>query len=92
MLNSAEHKILNAGKYKNIKKFSIFSGSEKHRMLIFLLINVKMPTIVEILIFNSRKIFILNWVEHENFFITLRPDIKLTSSMVMAFERNTTNP
>ena len=43
-LNSAEHEILNAIEYKNIKKFSFFSGSDKHRMLFFLLINVKMPT------------------------------------------------
>ena len=43
-LNSAEHEILNAIEYKNIKKFRFFSGSDKHRMLFFLLINVKMPT------------------------------------------------
>ena len=49
MLNSAEHKILNAHKYKNNKKFSISSGSFKPTMLFFLLINVKMPTIVGIL-------------------------------------------
>ena len=35
MLNSAEHEILNARKYKNIKKLSIFSGSEKPRVLFF---------------------------------------------------------
>ena len=29
MLNSAEHEILNAHKYKNINKLSIFSGSDK---------------------------------------------------------------
>ena len=32
-----------------------FSGSDKHVMLIFLLINVKMPTIVGILTFMCRK-------------------------------------
>ena len=42
ILNSAEHEISNAHKYKNIKEFS-FSGSDKPRMLFFLLINVKMP-------------------------------------------------
>ena len=36
MLNSAEHEILNACKYKNIKKFSIFAGSDRPRMLFFL--------------------------------------------------------
>ena len=55
MLNSAEHDILNAHKYKNIKKFSFFLGSEKPRMLFFLLINVRMPTIVGILTFMSEK-------------------------------------
>ena len=33
LLNSAEHEILNAHKYKNIKKFRVFSGSDKPRML-----------------------------------------------------------
>ena len=58
MLNSAEHEILIAHKHKNIKKFSIFSGSDKPRMLFFLLINVG------ILTYLSRKNFMLNWVEH----------------------------
>ena len=60
MLNSAEHEILNAHKYKYIKKFSIFSGLYKPRMLFFLLMNVKMPTSVGILTFMSRKNFMLN--------------------------------
>ena len=42
MLNSAEHEVSNAHKYKNIKKFSCFSDSGKPRMLFFLFINVKM--------------------------------------------------
>ena len=45
MLNSVEHETLNAHKYKKIKKFSCFLGPDKPRMLFFLLINVKMPTI-----------------------------------------------
>ena len=57
MLNSSEHVILNAHKYKNVEKFSFFSGSEKPRMLFFLFINVEMPTIVGILTFMSRRIF-----------------------------------
>ena len=57
MHNSAEHGTLNAHKYENIKKFSIFSGSDKPRMLFFPLINVKMPTFGGILIFLSRKNF-----------------------------------
>ena len=53
-----EHKILNAHKYTNFKIFVIL-GSEKSRMLFFPLINVKMPTIVGILTFMSRKNFML---------------------------------
>ena len=55
-INSVEHEILNAHKYKNIKKFSqIFSSSDNPRMLFFLLINVKIPTLVGILTLMSRK-------------------------------------
>ena len=54
MLNSGENEILNAYKYKNIKKFS-FLGLDTPRMLFFLLINVKMPKIVGILTLMSRK-------------------------------------
>ena len=60
MLNSAEHEILNAHKYKNINKLSIFSGSDKPRMLFSLLIKVEMPTIVGISTFMSRKKFMLS--------------------------------
>ena len=56
----AEHEILNAYKFKNIKKFSFYSCSNKPRMLFFLLINVKMPTVVGILTFMSTKTFILS--------------------------------
>ena len=59
MLNSGEHEIFDAHKYKNIKKSNFFLGSGKPRMLFFLLINVKMPTIVGILTFMSRKNFML---------------------------------
>ena len=31
---------------KYIKKFSIFSGADKPRMLVFLLINVKIPNVL----------------------------------------------
>ena len=44
MLNSVEHEIINAHKYKSIKKNKHFSGSDKHRKLFFLLIQVEMPT------------------------------------------------
>ena len=52
--------MLNAHKYKNIKKLSCFSDSDKLRMLFFPLIDVKMPTIVGILTFMSRKNFMLS--------------------------------
>ena len=39
---------------------AFFSDSDKPRMLFFLLINVKMPTIVGILTFMSRKKFMLS--------------------------------
>ena len=58
MLNSAEHKILNAHKYKNIKKFSLLSQAQIRLecYFSFLLINVKMPAIVSILTFIAGKI------------------------------------
>ena len=59
VLNSAEHEILNAHKYKNIKKFSFFSGSDKPRMLFFLLINVIMPTV-----FPAHKCYNANYCWH----------------------------
>ena len=43
MLNSAEHELLNAHNYENIKEYGIFH-LDKPRMLFFLLINDKMPT------------------------------------------------
>ena len=60
MLNSAEHEILNAHKYKKSQEIQHFLGSDKLIRLFFLFINVKMPTIVGILTFMSRKKFILN--------------------------------
>ena len=60
MLNSVEHEILNAHKYKKYQEIQLFLDSDKPRMLFFLLINVKMPTIIGILTFMDRKKFILN--------------------------------
>ena len=57
MLNSDEHEILNAHKYKNIKKFSFFQTQISREAFFFLLINVKMPTIVGIFyIYKQEKI------------------------------------
>ena len=57
-------------------------------MLFFLLINVKMPIIVGISTFMSRKNFMLSWVEHEKYFITSGPvssskgfDLQLDSNL-----------
>ena len=55
--STVEHGILNAHKYKKIPRNSAFLGSDKPRMLFFPLINVKMPTIVGIFTFMSRKKF-----------------------------------
>ena len=66
MLNSVEYEMINAHTYKNIKKYSFFSDSDKPRMLFVV--------IVGILKFMSRKIFMLNSIEHGKGFITSRPD------------------
>ena len=55
MLISAEQEILNAHNYIKYQEIQLFSGSDKPRLLFFLLINVEMPTIVGILTFMSRK-------------------------------------
>ena len=59
-LNSSEHEILNAHKYKSIKKFLHFSGSVKPRMLFYLLINVEKSTYVGISSFMSGENFMLS--------------------------------
>ena len=53
MLNSAEQENFSANKYENAN------------YCIFLLINMKMPTIVGIFIFISREIFMLCYVKQE---------------------------
>ena len=67
MLISADHEISVAHKYKNIKNFSSFGGSDKLQMLFFVLIDVKMPKTVGILTFMSMKNFMLSFVKHEFF-------------------------
>ena len=54
-----------------VSRNSAFLGSDKPRKLLFPLINVKMPTIVGILTFMSRKNFVLNCVEHDKKFYNL---------------------
>ena len=60
ILNSVEHEIVNAHKYKKYQEIRPFLDSDKPRMLFFPLTNVKMPTIVGILTFMSRKNSMLN--------------------------------
>ena len=55
MLNSVEREILNANKYKNINSLRFIFSADKPNMLFLPLISVKMPTIVGILTFMSRK-------------------------------------
>ena len=50
-------KILKAHKYKKSQQIQHLLGSDKLIMLFFMFINVKMPTIVGILTFMSRKKF-----------------------------------
>ena len=45
---------------RKISRNSAFLGSDKPRMLFFMLINVEMPKIVGILTFMRRKNFVLN--------------------------------
>ena len=54
-----------------MKKFLALSLSD---FVFIMLINDKMPTIVGILTFMSRKNFVLRLVEHGKSFITLGPD------------------
>ena len=75
ILNSVEHEILNAHKYKKISRNSAFLGPDKPRMIFFPRTNVKMPTIVGILTFMSRKNFMLSYAEHKKSFITSGPGL-----------------
>ena len=68
MLNSAAHEILDAQKYKYIKKFIYFQAQISLKCYLFQLIYVKMPTIVGILTFMSRKYFMLNELSMELFY------------------------
>ena len=58
MLNSAEHEISNSHKYKKYHEIQLFSGSDKLRMLFFLLLNVK----------NANNYWNFNIHELENFY------------------------
>ena len=69
MLNSAENEICPTYKKMKYQQFKLFFPAKESRAwFFFLLIYIKMPTIVGILIFISRKNFMLNWVEYEKKF------------------------
>ena len=55
ILNSAEHKILNAPKYKNINKFSFLQAKINLKYYFFRLINAKMPNFSNTKEINKRK-------------------------------------
>ena len=59
VLNSVEHEILNAHKYKKYQEIWLIFGSDMPSMLFFPLIIVKMPTVVGILTFMGTKNFML---------------------------------
>ena len=68
MLNSTEDEISTPHKklkYRQMKMFLALSLSDN---VFIMLINVKMPTIVGILTFMSRKIFVLSWDKHKKNF------------------------
>ena len=75
VLNSAEHELCPVDKSQitNNWKFCFSKHSWAWNFPCYLLINTKMPTLVDIFIFINRENFILSWVEHENSFKTSRP-------------------
>ena len=62
MLNSTEHEISAAKNAKKIRTFLAFRLSD---VVYIMLINVKMPTIVDTLTFMSMINFMLSSAEHE---------------------------
>ena len=73
------------------RNLAFYPGSDKPIMLFFLLINFKMPTVVGILTFMSRKNSMLSWVEPDYFFTNSAPgsnvgrdqtDLILTSKLL----------
>ena len=73
---STEFQLLISTKYQQIMKFLALGLSD---VLFIMLINVKMPTIVDILTLISRINFVLGWVEYGKGFITLGPDFTTVS-------------
>ena len=81
MLNSAENEICSAYKELKYQQLKLSSCTAELSMRFFLLINIKMPTVVGILIFISRRNFMLNRVEYETKFHDL--EAKPTKAVLM---------
>ena len=77
--NSAENEICSAYWKIKYQQFKLSSSTSELSMKFFLPINMKMSTSVGILIFISRKNFMLNWVEYENQFYDL--ETRISSSL-----------
>ena len=75
MLNSTAHRISTTHRSLKRWKISVFLAFKSSNYVFIPLINVKMPTIVGILTFMSRIIFVLSSVEHGKSFITSVPDV-----------------
>ena len=73
MLNSAEHEICPANKSQITNNCKFYLAKHSCAWNFFLLINMKMPTIVGIFIFISRNNFMLSWAWKS--FINLGPDM-----------------
>ena len=71
MFNETEHEILTIHKTEIVKNIDFFPALTHVNVVFILLINVKMPTIVGILTFISRIIFMLSWRAHEKKFYNL---------------------
>ena len=69
MFNSAEKEICSTYKKIKYQQLKLSSFTAELSMRIYLLINIKMPTIVDILISICRKNFMFNWVEYEKIFL-----------------------
>ena len=76
MLNSTEHEISSAHKKLKFQQMKKFTALDISGVVFIMLINVKMSTIVGILIFMSRINLVLTRVEHGKSFITLGPGYK----------------
>ena len=76
MLNSTEHEIVNAHKYKYIKKFGLFEAQLSLQCYFSRSYMLKCQQLLAFLTFMGGKNFMFNRVEHEKSFITSGPGTK----------------